>query len=137
MNNPSQRVKYTSRIESAGDKPQFVVIAEDDPTNPIISQSPSVAWRTVLRRVMSKDGSSDSGRNISVSGRLRFGLAHPAVATLIRELPGAEKFKNHDSQDLSPSSPRKRKNVTGDSSSSSDSDEQESPLDSPDRKSVV
>jgi len=102
MNNPDQRVKYTSQIVDAGDRPQFVVTAADDPQNPIVSHSPSGAWRTVLKRVMGKGLSEDTKKNISVSGTLRFGLAHPVISNLIRDLPGASDIPSHL---LSPSSP--------------------------------
>jgi len=102
MNNPDQRVKYTSQIVDAGDRPQFVVTAADDIQNPIVSHSPSGAWRTVLKRVMGKGLSEDNKKNISVSGTLRFGLAHPVISNLIRELPGSSDIPSHL---LSPSSP--------------------------------
>jgi len=132
MIHPDQRVKYTSQIVDVGDRPQFVVTAVDEPHNPIISYSPSGAWRAVLKRVM---GTDDSKRNISVSGTLRFGLAHPVVSHLIRELPGGTELSNPPSPSLSlPSSPssegspmpeRKRKSPSRDSSSSSSSSEEE------------
>jgi hypothetical protein len=88
MINPERRVKYTSQIVDGGDRPQFVVTAADEPINPIVSNSPSGAWRTVLKRVM---GKGDQDKDISVSGALRFGLAHPVVSQLLRELPNADK----------------------------------------------
>jgi hypothetical protein len=94
MVNPDVRVKYTSQIIDGGDKPQFMVTAEDDANNAIISYSPSGAWRTVLKRVMVKTGNDEARKNISVSGTLRFGLAHPIVSHLIKELPGADKCKD-------------------------------------------
>jgi len=104
MLNPEVRVKYTSEIIDGGDKPQFMVTAEDEPNNGIISYSPSGAWRTVLKKVMLKNPNEDSRKNISVSGTLRFGLVHPIVSHLIRELPGAEKCKDlGDSWSSSPS----------------------------------
>lgn len=118
MLNPEVRVKYTSQIVDCGDKPQFVVTAADDSANPIVSHSPSGAWRTVLKRVMSKSGNSDVDRtkNVSVSGTLRFGLAHPVVASLLRELPNAEKAREYmlsfASNNSSNNSNRKRKSET-------------------------
>jgi hypothetical protein len=103
MINPDKKVKYTSQIIDGGDKPQFVVVAEDDPENPIISHSPSSSWRTVLKRVLGKSASEDMKKNISVSGSLRFGLAHPVVSHLIRELPGADKCKDVSWSSSSPS----------------------------------
>jgi len=108
--NPDLRVKYTSEIIDAGDKPQFMVTAEDDSTHPIISYSPSGAWRIVLKRLMIQDDST----NMSVSGTLRFGLTHPIVSHLIRELPNADKCKDSgetwsSSPSNSPSLGRKRR----------------------------
>jgi hypothetical protein len=56
MTNPNQRVKYTCQIIDAGDRPQFVITAEDDAINPIVSHSPSGAWRIVLKRILEKMG---------------------------------------------------------------------------------
>jgi hypothetical protein len=124
MINPEARVKYTSQIVDAGDKPQFVVTAEDDPTNSIISYSPSGAWRTVLKRVMAKSGSEEARKNISVSGTLRFGLAHPIVSLLIRELPGADKIPADFSGQWS-SSPSSSPTLGRRRRASSDEDEEE------------
>jgi len=138
MISPDQKVKYTSQIIDVGDRPQFVVTASDEPHNPIISYSPSGAWRAVLKRVM---GTDDSKRNISVSGTLRFGLAHPVVSHLIRELSGAMDLSSPSSPvEALPSSPstemssplpeRKRKSPSRDSSSSSSSEEEDLDQDS-------
>jgi len=128
MINPDVRVKYTSQIIDGGDKPQFMVIAEDDPNNIIISYSPSGAWRTVLKRAMGKNSSEESRKNISVSGTLRFGLAHPIVSHLIRELPGADKCKDSgeswsSSPSNSPSLGRKRRSDEEDISDEEDMEE--------------
>jgi hypothetical protein len=96
MINPEMKVKYTSQIvESASSssmgKPQFIITAEDDADHPIVAHSPSAAWRTVLKRVTPHSSS------ISVSGTMRFGLAHPVVSHLIRELPGASGLNSNSS----------------------------------------
>lgn len=89
MTRPEVKVRYTSQIvDSSEGKPQFIVTAEDDADHPIIAHSPSAAWRTVLKRVIANSGNTSS--NISVSGTMRFGLAHPIVSHLIRELPGSQ-----------------------------------------------
>jgi hypothetical protein len=72
-------------VESSQGKPQFIITAEDDVDHPVVAHSPSAAWRAVLKRVAPQSGRD----NISVSGTMRFGLAHPVVSHLIRELPGA------------------------------------------------
>lgn len=124
MTNPELRVKYTCQIVDGGDKPQFVITAEDEPNNSISSYSPSAAWRTVLKKVYNKSG-EEAKKNTSVSGALRFGLAHPLVSQLIRELPNADKCKDYtgeysSSPSSSPTFGRKRR--TGDEEFS-DSDE--------------
>jgi len=130
MVNPEIRVKYTSTIVDAGDKPQFVVTAEDEPNNSIISYSPSGAWRTVLKRVMAKSGGEEARKSISVSGTLRFGLAHPIVSLLVRELPGADKLVELIGYSSSPSSSptlgrRRRSSSEEDEEEYSDSDYEE------------
>jgi len=59
------------------------------------------------------DHNTDAPGKISVSGRLRFGLTHPEVNALIRELPNAEKALEL----FAPMSPSKRKynNISDDS----------------------
>jgi len=102
MINPDQKVKYTCQIVDAGDKPQFVITAMDDPSSPIAASSPSAAWKTVLKRISLKTG-QNTDRAISVSGAMRFGLANPVVASLLRELPilSMEQHQNKDTQDHS------------------------------------
>jgi hypothetical protein len=126
MSNPEIRVKYTSQIVDAGDKPQFIVTAADDPINPIVSHSPSGAWRTVLKRVMAKSGNSDASKNVSVSGTLRFGLAHPVVSSMLQDMPGADKCKEYMlacHQANGASSPGKKRKNGANASDDSSSDE--------------
>jgi len=118
MINPDRKVKYTSQIIDGGDKPQFVVTAADEPLNPIISHSPSACWSLVLTRVMNASGVQDTN-NVSVSGTLRFGLAHPVISHLIRELPNADKCEQITSLSLLSSPERRRKRAFADFSDSS------------------
>jgi hypothetical protein len=128
--NPDQRVRYVSQIIDAGERPQFVVTAEDDPTNPIIGHSPSSAWRAVLKRVVSRGGSvnsaDDSRKSVSVSGNSRFGLTNATTAMLVREMVTRARDNGTlpafapDSPTWSPSRNRKRA-----SSSDSSSDDEE------------
>jgi len=119
MANPEKRVKYTSSIIDVGDKPQFVVTAEDDPSNPIISPTPSGAWRTVLKKVTGNGNQEESRKSVSVSGALRFGLAHPIIASLIRDLPNGH---------LAPSPMPSRKRKSSGSDESSEDGEFEEPV---------
>jgi hypothetical protein len=97
---PEEKVKYTCQIIDAGDKPQFVITAADDMANPVVSGSPSAAWRAVLKRISNKTGQILTD---TTNGCHRFGLAHPVVASLLRELPilSMEQHQNKDTQDNS------------------------------------
>jgi len=129
MLNPELRVKYTCQIIDGGDKPQFVVTAEDEPNNSITSYSPSAAWRAVLKKVYTKNG-EEAKKNASISGALRFGLAHPLVSQLIRDLPNAEKCKEYtgdysSSPSSSPTFGRKRRTSDEEFSDSDDDYEED------------
>lgn len=104
MLNHEQKVKYTCQIADGGDKPSFIITAADDPQSPIISHSPSAAWKVVLKKVVGKEAVEEK----KISGSSHFGLSHPLVAQLIKELPGAEKV----TLDISESAKKKRKTAT-------------------------
>jgi len=104
MKNTDTRTRYTSEIVEFNGRPKFIVTAADDPLNPIAADTPSEAWKIVLQSLLPKE---QSNAKISVCGGLRFGLSHPTVSQLIRELPHAEKCIEIQLQ-YSPSS-RKRK----------------------------
>lgn len=84
-----KRVKYTSEILNVGEKPYFRVTPSDDMENPITSSTPSGAWRIILQKIRNKNpnfiSDENSAKNISVSGRVRFGLAHPVICSLLQE----------------------------------------------------
>jgi len=129
MVNPELRVKYFCQIIDGGDKPQFVVTAEDELDNPITSYSPSAAWRSVLKKVYTKN-ENEVKKNASASGALRFGLANPIVAQLIRELPNADACKDFSgdyssSPSSSPTFGRKRRSSSDEDFSDSDEDYEE------------
>jgi len=134
MIQPLRAVKYTSKIVEAGDRPQFVVIAEDDPENPVTGSTPSAAWKIVMKKIAMK--TNDQSKLPAASGAVRYGLSHPIVAALIRELPNADKckdiaavpsFPELEDSDYSPSSSptmtRKRKNFESLSDDNSESSE--------------
>lgn len=113
--NPGKQVRYTSQILDAGDRPQFVVTAADDLAHPIVSfDSPSACWKAILQSIVEADESNtiSNSQKLSVSGRLRFGLTHPEVASLIRELPNAAQAELLQGS----MSPSKRKYQSDDSS---------------------
>jgi len=117
MLDPRVEVKYTSQIVDVGDKPQFVVTAADNPCHPIVGDTPTEAWRVILQHFLPRE---DQNQKISVGGTLRFGISHPLVASLIRELPNADKCR--DIMD-SPSRKRKTQNSGDDWTSSGDDSE--------------
>jgi len=109
MSDPSTQVKYTSQIIDAGGKPLFVVTAADEPTNPIISTSPSHAWRTVIKRALGKNSSDYHRGKVNISGTQHFGLSNSVVKDLIRELPNADKAMQLQSSLIRSSRNKKRK----------------------------
>jgi len=84
MLNAGDRTKYTCTIRDDGTRPQFVVTAEDDEKNPIVSHSPSGCWRTILKRVSARNANDKTP--FSVSGSMRFGLEHSVISGLLRDL---------------------------------------------------
>jgi len=123
--NPDKQVRYTSQIVDSGDRPHFIVTASDDYENPISSyESPSACWRMVLEELMmdnftdTSDHSASSKGKLSVSGRLRFGLTHPSVSSLIRDLPDYDKVLDMFGS-MSPSSKRKYMSTSDDSADDS------------------
>lgn len=109
--NPEKQVKYLSQILESGDGPEFVVTASDDPEHPIVSrENPSECWRQILLYFMEIDESSEvSSEELSVCGRMRFGLTQPEVVSLMRELPYYHKAVESTGS-LSPTTKRKHQN---------------------------
>lgn len=114
MNTPETSVRYSCTIVDGGDKPLFVILAEDE-TKSIQSHSPSGAWKTVFSRISDKTGEELPPRK-AINGSGRFGLQNPHVVHLIKELSESERpasfvFNNLPNVTNSPgiSSPRKRK----------------------------
>jgi len=122
MLNAEIKVKYESKIVDAGDRPQFIVTASDDRANPIVSYSPSSCWKTVLKRVSQKG--VDMKKSVSVNGTMRFGLTHPIVQRLIREMPNADAIQDYDHTLWSPSRKRKPSSPHMSESSSGSDDEE-------------
>lgn len=115
MNNPDTSVRYTCSIVDAGDKPLFVILAEDE-SKSIQSHSPSAAWKTIFSRVCEKTGEELPPRKI-INGTGRFGLLNPHVIHLIKEQADCI-FSSPSTNSSSPfSSLRKRKARLEDSSS--------------------
>jgi len=88
---PSTQTRYTSQILDIGGRPMFMVIAADDPTAPIISNSAMQAWKTVLQRITAKGGDYQRGKATNVSGSKFFGLSNQIIKDLVKELPDGNK----------------------------------------------
>jgi len=86
ITNPELRVKYTCQIVDIGGRPQFLVDPSDHTGPPMsYAYSPSAAWNAVM--VPSNQPSSLGSREPDLgSGSARFGLIHPVVVRLLREL---------------------------------------------------
>jgi len=115
MNTPEISVKYACSIVDGGEKPLFVILAEDE-SKSIQSHSPSGAWKIVFSRLCEKTGEEMPPRK-TINGVGRFGLQNPHVVHLIKELSDSERapssFSFNNSPTLSLGSPspllRKRK----------------------------
>jgi len=119
LNNPHKLVKYTCSITDGGDRPLFLILPEDE-AKPIQTHSPSASWRAIFKKLASKISSlNDSNTSIlsrkNINGSLRFGLCHPVVIQLIKEVAAAVEKSPLPSP---PYALRKRKSLTDLSSSS-------------------
>ncbi|KAJ1952955.1 hypothetical protein EC988_003273, partial [Linderina pennispora] len=92
MVDPNKQVIYTCRITDGGDGPRFHVEPEDIPGSPIIANTATGAWTTVLRTVNQIRHREHSN---SASGPDYFGFSHPTIAKMIQDLPGADKCRSY------------------------------------------
>eukprot|EP01114_Cavostelium_apophysatum_P015902 TRINITY_DN4429_c0_g1_i2.p2 TRINITY_DN4429_c0_g1~~TRINITY_DN4429_c0_g1_i2.p2 ORF type:complete len:403 (+),score=82.53 TRINITY_DN4429_c0_g1_i2:1402-2610(+) len=83
---PGQLIKYTSLIIDGGDHPKFVVTCADDPTPATPHDSATDAWSPVLRNIFQDKPVPDE----AISGSALFGLTHPVIEHLLRQLPLAK-----------------------------------------------
>lgn len=88
----TRKTDYVSeiRLDPSGHAPQFVVTPADDVEHPVVSATASGAWTEIVRRI-SEARKARTGKQMftTVSGPEMFGFAHPAVAKLIQDMPGA------------------------------------------------
>lgn len=90
---------------------QFRITPEDAKEEELVSGTATGVWTTIVKRantIRQRDVSN------SVSGPEYFGFAHPTIAKMIQDLPGAErcgryKWQNLTSMPPGPSSFRSRK----------------------------
>ncbi|CAO3679799.1 unnamed protein product [Umbelopsis ramanniana] len=94
---PEANTIYTCTIEDGGDAPQFRITPEDAKEEELVSGTATGVWTTVVKRanqIRHRDVSN------SVSGPEYFGFAHPTIAKMIQDLPGAERCGRYKWQDL-------------------------------------
>lgn len=82
--------------------PVFEIVAQDDPLNPIRSQSSTQSWLTLLKlcgnldkyEMRSKTPSGDTC-SFGLSGPYFFGFGHPVVMQMLERLPHATECTNY------------------------------------------
>ncbi|CAG8615388.1 9911_t:CDS:2 [Acaulospora colombiana] len=92
MINPDNQTMYVCKIEDGGEGPKFVIEAEDQPDKPIIANTATGAWTSVVREanaIRHRDHSN------SASGPDYFGFSQATIRKMIQDLPNAYKCKNY------------------------------------------
>ncbi|CAG8508880.1 8744_t:CDS:2 [Paraglomus occultum] len=92
MINPDAQTMYTCKIEDGGESPRFVIEAEDQQGKPIIANTATGAWTTVVREANSIRHRDHSN---SASGPDYFGFSQATIRKMIQDLPNARKCKNY------------------------------------------
>lgn len=85
--NPRISISYFAEVRSKGSddgsrspKPLFVITAEDDKDNPVISTCPTDAWELMMKR--------KTGVHAELRGSYYFGLEVPSIDAKVQSLPG-------------------------------------------------
>eukprot|EP00760_Papus_ankaliazontas_P037577 PhM_4_TR8559/c0_g1_i1/m.35238 len=88
--NCKDKVKYTQEVRENSETgaPEYVIVAEDDEENPVVSTTAVGAWEIVYERMRSKDTIGDVGFT-NIRGFHFFGLAEPSIIEQIKALDGA------------------------------------------------
>ncbi|KAI9207826.1 F/Y-rich N-terminus-domain-containing protein [Polychytrium aggregatum] len=97
MIDPERSVIYTSRVLDGGDGPRFHVVAEDMPDKPIVANSATGAWTTIIKNANQLRNREHSN---SASGPDYFGFSQPSIAKMIQDLPGADLCKSYVHQEV-------------------------------------
>jgi len=123
----NQRCDYINEIVDGGSEPKFIVTCKDDPDNPIISATASGAWTEIVKRINDQKREMTGKRMFTtVSGPEMFGYAHPSIAKLIQDLPGAELCDKYLRQEFILASEKKNQNKKKTPKTEKDEDEEES-----------
>lgn len=88
-----ERALYTCEILDGGLKPQYKLISNEDPDNPIIRDSSTGCWIAVCNKINILQGSKRS--KVTISGTDRFGLSDSNVVRLLQSLPNADKCSKY------------------------------------------
>lgn len=88
----SSQTCYTATITDGGDGPRFVIEAEDRQNDPIVGNTATGAWTTVVKLANEIRNRSHSN---SASGPDYFGFSHPTIAKMIQDLPNAKRCRNY------------------------------------------
>ncbi|CAG8587177.1 3642_t:CDS:2 [Diversispora eburnea] len=103
MINPDSQTMYVCKIDDGGEGPKFVIEAEDQPNKPIIANTATGAWTSVVREanaIRQRDHSN------SASGPDYFGFSQATIRKMIQDLPNASKCKNYVIQSFEVMKPR-------------------------------
>ncbi|KAK9763278.1 hypothetical protein K7432_010189 [Basidiobolus ranarum] len=92
MIDPDSQTTYVCRISDSDDGPKFHIEPEDQPDSPIIANTATGAWTTVVRAVNAIRKREHSN---SASGPDYFGFSHPTIAKMIQDMPDADKCKQY------------------------------------------
>ncbi|ORY07817.1 hypothetical protein K493DRAFT_403576 [Basidiobolus meristosporus CBS 931.73] len=92
MVDPESQTTYVCRISDGGEGPKFHIEPEDQPDNPIIANTATGAWTTVVKAVNTIRKREHSN---SASGPDYFGFSHPTIAKMIQDLPNADQCKQY------------------------------------------
>ncbi|ORY04894.1 hypothetical protein K493DRAFT_253090, partial [Basidiobolus meristosporus CBS 931.73] len=92
MVDPESQTIYVCKISDGGDGPKFHIEPEDQPDNPIIANTATGAWTTVVKAVNTVRKREHSN---SASGPDYFGFSHPTIAKMIQDMPNADKCQQY------------------------------------------
>ncbi|KAL1917769.1 uncharacterized protein VTP21DRAFT_3603 [Calcarisporiella thermophila] len=94
---PDKQVIYHCEIVDGGDAPKFIITPDDRRDRPIIANSATGAWTSVVREANAIRKREHSN---SASGPDYYGFTHPTISKMIQDLPNANLCRNYIWQDF-------------------------------------
>ena len=88
-----KKVEYICEILDGGDKPQFKLVSEEEPDNPVVKESPTACWQVFYKKINSL--LNNKKNKINVNGDEKFGLCDNQVIQYLQQLPNVEKCINY------------------------------------------